>query len=146
MQNVHFLDTVSLSYTATLTTGEIIDAVPEDKPLTLAIGSGRILKAAEVALVGLEPGQSRTVSVLPEDAYGPYYSTLVQDLPRSSFADHIDPIPGMVLSLTYEKDKLKQEIPATVLAADANTVTVDFNHPLAGKTIVYTLKLHAIGR
>ena len=57
----------------------------------------------------------------------------------------IDPQPGMVLALSVERNGRKQQVPATVLAADHQSVTVDYNHPLAGKTITYTVKLLAIG-
>ena len=145
MNPVQFLDTVSVSYTAALPTGEIIESVPEDKPIMLVIGSGVILKAVEVSLLGMTPGQSRTVDILPEDAYGPYHRSLVHEIPRTSFAGRIDPKPGMILALSIERDGQPQQVPATVLAAGSDTVTVDYNHPLAGKTITYTVKVHAIG-
>lgn len=145
MPAVQLFDTVSVSYTASLPTGEIIDSVPEASPLTLIIGSGNILKAVEASLLGLEPGQTRTVDIFPEDAFGPYQRALVHEVPRSAFADCIDPKPGMVLSLTVDRDGVPQQVPATVLAADSETVTVDYNHPLAGKTITYMVRLHAIG-
>ncbi len=145
MNPVQFLDTVSISYTAALPTGEIIESVPADKPITLVIGSGRILKAVEASLVGLEPGQTRTVDILPEDAYGPYHRALVHEMPRTAFAGRIDPKPGMILALSIDRDGQPQQVPATVLAAGSQTVTVDYNHPLAGKTITYTVKVHAIG-
>jgi FKBP-type peptidyl-prolyl cis-trans isomerase 2 len=146
MTPVQLLDTVSISYTATIPSGEVIESVPEKKPITLVIGSGRILKAVEASLMGMEPGQTRTVHILPEDAYGPYYQALVHEVARSSFADRIDPQPGMILSLTITQDEIEQQVPATVLATSNATVTIDYNHPLAGRTITYTVKLHAIGQ
>lgn len=145
MTPVQFLDTVSVSYTAALPTGEIIESVPEDKPIMLVIGSGCILKAVEASLVGLTPGQTRTVDILPEDAYGAYHRSLVHEIPSASFSGRIDPKPGMILALSIERDGQPQQVPATVLAADSQTVTVDYNHPLAGKSITYTVKVHAIG-
>jgi len=145
MSTVQLLDSVSVSYTATLPSGELIESVPENKPIVLTIGSGRILKAVEASLMGMEPGQTRTVHILPEDAYGPYYKTLVHEVSRASFAGRIDPKPGMILSLTIEKDGVPQQVPATVLAAGNETVTIDYNHPLAGRTITYTVKVHSIG-
>ncbi len=143
---VQLFDTVSVSYTATLPTGEVIESAPETKPIILTIGSGRILKAAEASLLGMEPGQSKTVHIQPEDAYGPYYKALVHEVSRATFAGRIDPKPGMILSLTVEKDGVKQQVPATVLAAGSETVTVDYNHPLAGRIITYSVTLHAIGK
>jgi FKBP-type peptidyl-prolyl cis-trans isomerase 2 len=145
MSAVQLFDTVSVSYTATLSSGEVIESAPATQPITLTIGSGRILKAVEASLMGMETGQSKTVHIQPEDAYGPYYKTLVHEVPRSTFADRIDPKPGMILSLVVEKDGAKQQVPATVLAAGKETVTIDYNHPLAGRVIIYTVTLHAIG-
>ncbi|MCL2789033.1 MAG: peptidylprolyl isomerase [Desulfobulbus sp.] len=142
---VQLFDVVSVSYTATLPSGEIIESTPEGKPLTLAIGSGQILKAAEASLLGMEPGQTRTVHIQPEDAFGPYRQGLVQEIPSAVFAGRIDPKPGMVLSLNMTKDGAAHQVPATVLAAGNETVTVDYNHPLAGRVITYTITLHAIG-
>jgi len=145
MRPVHLFDTVSVSYTATLPSGEVIESAPETKPVTLTIGSGRILKAVEASLLGMEPGQTKTVHIQPEDAYGPYYKALVREVSRATFAGRIDPKPGMILSLAVEKDGVKQQVPATVLAAGNETVTVDYNHPLAGRVITYTVTVHAIG-
>lgn len=145
MRPAQLFDTVSVSYTATLASGEVIENVPASKPMPLIIGSGRISKAVEVCLMGMEPGQTITVQIQPEDAYGPYYKALVQEVPRSVFADRINPIPGMILSLSVEQDGASQQVPATVLAAGHEIVTVDYNHPLAGQTITYCVTLHAIG-
>ncbi len=143
---VQLFDTVSVSYNATLPSGEVIESAPETKPIILTIGSGKILKAAEASLLGMEPGQSKTVHIQPEDAYGPYYKALVHEVSRATFAGRIDPKPGMILSLAVEKDGVKQQVPATVLAAGSETVTIDYNHPLAGRIITYSVTLHAIGK
>ena len=145
MSQVQLLDTVSVSYTARIASGEIIDEVPENKPITLALGSGRILQAVEASMLGMAPGESKTVCIEPEDAFGSYDPALKQDIPREVFAGRIEPKPGMLLSLAVGGEDGKQQVPATVLAADRQSVTVDYNHPLAGKKITYTVKLHAIG-
>ncbi len=145
MSPVQFTDSVLVSYTARIDSGEIVEKVPETKPTTVSIGSGKILKAVEASLLGMEPGEERTVRIFPEDAFGHYHKTLVHEMPKKSFSDKIKPKPGMILSLSIEKDGQKQQVPATVLAINNETVTVDYNHPLAGKAITYTVKLHAIG-
>jgi FKBP-type peptidyl-prolyl cis-trans isomerase 2 len=146
MRPVQLFDTVSVSYTAATPSGEIVESAPEDKPITLTIGSGRILKAVEASLMGMEPGQTRTVHIQPEDAYGPYHKALVHEMPRSTFDGRIDPKPGMILSLAIEKDGVHQHVPATVLATGNNTVTIDYNHPLAGMVLTYTVKVHAVAQ
>ena len=96
-------------------------------------------------MLGMAPGESKTVCIEPEDAFGSYDPALKQDIPREVFAGRIEPKPGMLLSLAVGGEDGKQQVPATVLAADRQSVTVDYNHPLAGKKITYTVKLHAIG-
>jgi FKBP-type peptidyl-prolyl cis-trans isomerase 2 len=146
MNPVQLLDTVSISYTATLPTGEMVEHVPEEQPITLTIGQGRILKAVEASLMGMKPGQSKTVHILPEDAYGPHHNALVQQVTLASFGNRIEPKPGMILARTIENEGVQQQVPVTVIAVDDTTVTLDYNHPLAGKTISYTVKLHGIAR
>jgi FKBP-type peptidyl-prolyl cis-trans isomerase 2 len=141
---VTLTDTVTLSYTATLENGEMIDKSPEDKPVTLSIGGGRLFKAVEACLFGMEPGETRVVNVEPEDAYGHHLDELVQKIPADGFKGKIDPKPGMILALNVERDDGTHKIPATVLSVDEDTITVDYNHPLAGKVIVYTVFLIAI--
>lgn len=145
MSPVQFTDTVLVSYTATIDSGEVVDQVPENKPIPLSIGSGRILQAVEASMLGMEPGETKTVRIEPEDAFGPYHKSLVHEVPLASFGDKVTPRPGMVLSLSVEKDGQPQQVPATVLGVHNNTVTIDYNHPLAGKHITYTYKLHSIG-
>ncbi len=141
---VALTDTVSISYTATLENGEVVEKVPASRPIQLSIGSGRVLKAVEACLMGMNPGETREIHIQPEDAYGPHYDALVHDIKREVFRGKIDPKPGMILSLTIDKDGREQQVPATVLAANSETVTVDYNHPLAGKVLIYTVTLHAI--
>ena len=144
MSPVQLTDSVSVSYSASLESGETFEKVPENKPIQLAIGSGRILKAVEACLFGMEPGESKTVQIQPEDAYGHHQKDLVHTLARSIFGGEIDPKPGMILSLAIEKDEIEQKVPATVMAVTSDSVTVDYNHPLAGKKVTYAIKLHDI--
>ena len=142
---VALTDTVSISYTVTLESGEVVEKVPATKPIHLSIGSGRVLKAVEASLLGMNPGETRTVRILPEDAYGPHHTNLVHDIKLSVFSGRIDPKPGMILSLTLKNDGKDEQVPATVLSVNIDSVTVDFNHPLAGKVLTYAVTLHAIG-
>ncbi len=146
MSPVALTDTVSISYTATVDDGEVFDKVPASRPITLSIGSGRVLKAVEACLLGMNPGETRTITIQPEDAFGPYYKNLVHEIKRSVFAGKIDPKPGMILSMAVEKDGKTEQVPATVLAVNSENVTVDYNHPLAGKEVTYRVTLHAIAR
>ncbi len=142
---VQITDSVLVSYTASLDSGEVVESVPESKPIPVSIGSGKILQAVEASLLGMEPNDSRTVKIFPEDAYGLYHKALVHEVPLETFSDKIKPRPGMILSLSIDKDGQEQQVPATVLGISNESVTIDYNHPLAGKAITYEVKLHAIG-
>ena len=141
---VALTDTVTIAYTATLENGELIDKSQEDKPITLSIGGGKLFKAVEASLFGMEPGETRRINVQPEDAYGHHLQELVQDVPFASFKRKNELETGMILTLTMQKDGEDHKIPATVVSVGDETVTVDYNHPLAGQVIVYTVTLVAI--
>ncbi|XOF32876.1 MAG: FKBP-type peptidyl-prolyl cis-trans isomerase [Candidatus Electrothrix sp. YB6] len=141
---VALTDTVTVTYTAALETGEVIDRQYETDPITVAIGSGHLCKAVEACLFGMEPGQCRVIRVEPEDAYGPHREELVQQIPLAHFQGKFSPQPGMILSLTVDRDGEPHKVPATVTRVQNETVTVDYNHPLAGQAIVYTVTLVSI--
>ncbi|MGX9728894.1 MAG: FKBP-type peptidyl-prolyl cis-trans isomerase [Candidatus Electronema sp. VV] len=142
MPPVALTDTVTITYTAALENGEVIEA--PDKPLTLPIGSGVVCRAVEACLFGMEPGQTRMIRVQPEDAYGLRQPELVQKIPLAAFKGRIDPKPGMILSLNVQREGRACPVPATVTAVANDVITVDYNHPLAGQVIVYTVKLIGI--
>ncbi len=141
---VALTDTVSIHYRAALENGEVIEESDKDKPVTLDIGRGRLFAAVEACLFGMEPGETRVINVQPEDAYGHHVEDLVQEIPLANFKGKIEPKPGMVLSLNLQRDGQDHRIPATVVSVGDETVTVDYNHPLAGKVIVYTVTLVGI--
>ena len=141
---VALTDTVTITYTATLENGELIDKSQEDKPITLSIGGGKLFKAVEACLFGMEPGETRRINIQPEDAYGHHIQELIQEVPLAAFKGKNEPKPGMILALTMQKDGEDHKIPAMVVSVDEETVTVDYNHPLAGQVIVYTVTLVGI--
>ena len=141
---VALTDTVTIAYTATLENGELIEKSPEDKPVTLSIGGGRLFQAVEACLFGMEPGDNRRINVQPEDAFGHHLDELVQEISLAGFKGKIEPKPGMILSLNVERDGENHKVPATVVSTKDDTITVDYNHPLAGQVIVYSVTLIAI--
>ena len=142
MPPVALTDTVTISYTAALENGELIEQT--EQPLTLSIGSHTICPAVEACLLGMVSGQSRVICVQPEDAYGLHQPELVQEIPRAAFHDRLNPQPGMILSLKVEREGQVCQVPATVTAVSSSTITVDYNHPLAGQVIVYKVTLVSI--
>ncbi|WP_339133645.1 MAG: peptidylprolyl isomerase [Candidatus Electrothrix sp. GW3-4] len=138
---VALTDTVTITYTASLETGEVIEKRDESDPATVAIGSGTLCKAVEACLFGMEPGQSRVIRVEPEDAYGTHHKELVQQIPLAHFQGKLEPKPGMVLSLAVDRDGEQYKVPATITKVHEDAITVDYNHPLAGRPVVYEVAL-----
>lgn len=121
--------------------GEVFEKTPDDHPLLLVLGQNSIFPKVEEALETMQPGETKSIRLEPEDAYGPHHQDLVQTIPAGNFPPTIQPAPGMVLSLAVEREGKQEKVPATVIAVDNDRVTVDYNHPLAGKTVIYTVKL-----
>lgn len=124
--------------------GEVFEKTPDEHPILLVLGQGSIFPKVEEALTKMQPGETRSIRLEPEEAYGPHHLDLVQTIPAENFPDNIQPAPGMVLSLAVEREGKQEKVPATITAIDNDTVTIDYNHPLAGKTVIYTVKLHEI--
>ncbi|PID77042.1 MAG: FKBP-type peptidylprolyl isomerase [Deltaproteobacteria bacterium] len=135
---------VTVCYTAKLSNGEVFKTVDEKSPLVFQIGNTEAPPTIEEAVKEMEPGQQVKVVVPPEEGYGARQKSLLQTIERESFSQDIDPKPGMILSLKVEKDGKKHQVPATVMEVDEHSITVDYNHPLAGHHLTYELKLIAV--
>ncbi len=131
-----------VSLQGALENGEVFEKTPDDHPLLIVPGQSRIFPKLEKALVTMQPGETRTIPLSPEEAYGPHHGNLVQPLDISAFRNGIQPSPGMILSLNVDRDGKPEKVPATVVSVEDGRVTLDYNHPLAGKPVVYTLTLH----
>ena len=127
-----------------LENGEVFEETPENHPLLIDLGQNNIFPLLEQALENMQPGDTQTVTLAPEDAYGPHHNDLVQNISMSTFNNSIQPKPGMILSLNMERNGQQEKVPATVVDINDEEVTMDFNHPLAGKSVIYTLTLHNI--
>lgn len=124
---------VAIDYTLTLESGEQIDRSPEGCPLGFVTGTGRIIPGLESALYGREAGQSFRVTVDPEQGYGPIQEDLYQQIPRQRFPADAEIVPGM----KFQGQTRRGPVALTVTAVDGENVTVDMNHPLAGKNLIF---------
>ncbi len=144
MRKVQQGDQVSIEYEGKLQNGEIIERSADTGPVEFEVGSGVMPSSFEKALIDMCEGEEKNITLTPDDAYGPRDENLLHTVKGSVFAENIQPKPGMVLGMTVEKEGLPQKIPALVTAVNGDDVTIDFNHPLAGKTINYKLTLKKI--
>jgi len=130
-------DTVKVHYTGKLQDGTVFDSSLEREPLEFTIGQGEVITGFDHALIGMEVGGSLTVTIQAEYAYGPHYDDLVFEVPRSRLPEDLEPQVGQMLSFQSESGTLQ----ATVVEASELTVTLDANHPLAGKDLTFEIEL-----
>lgn len=131
---------VAVHYRGTLDSGEEFDSSAEREPLEFVVGSGDLIPGFEKAIVGMEPGQEKRVTLEPEDAYGPYEEELVVEGPRNSFPDG-----ELKVGQSYTVHlRDGQEAEGRVVRIAGDTVAVDFNHPLAGKRLTFDLRVVSV--
>jgi FKBP-type peptidyl-prolyl cis-trans isomerase 2 len=144
MKKVKQGDHVIIEYEGMLENGETIESSADTGPFELEVGGGSMPAGFENALIDMEEGEERTVVLQPDEAFGNKDEKLLHTVNRKVFGENINPKTGMVLGMTLDKDGQKQKIPALVTAVNGEEVTIDFNHPLAGKAITYKFTVRAI--
>ena len=146
MQTAQPGDMVTVIYEGMIENGDIFESSADTGPLTFRIGTGSVLPGFEEGIIGMGINESREI-VLPSDqAYGRHDENLLHTVSRSSWDAGADIRPGVIVAMTMEKDGANHQVPATVTEVAGDMVTVDFNHPLAGKTILYRITLQKLER
>lgn len=136
-------DSVTIVYDGLLATGEKFDSSQDTGPLQFKLGTGTVLPAFEQAVLGMAAKETRSITVAAKDAYGLKNEDLIMTVSRQGFAKQ--PLaPGMIIGMNMEQDGQQHKVPGTVLSVAAKTVTLDFNHPLAGQDITYQITLLSI--
>lgn len=130
--------TVTLHFSLGLKDGEEIDSNFGKTPATFTVGDGNLLPGFEKALFGLKPGDEETLVVGPEEGFGQHNPSNLQEIPRDQFDAEMELEEGLMLSFA---DAQKTELPGVVREFDEKTVVVDFNHPLAGRDIVFNVAI-----
>lgn len=134
-------DTVRVHYTGTLADGSQFDSSEGREPLEFTIGGGQVIPGFDKAVQGLEPGETRTVTIPSEEAYGPHRDEMVLRAGRDQLPEGMDPEVGNVLMLQTDAG---HQLPARVVEMDENTLTLDANHELAGEDLTFELTLTEI--
>ena len=134
-------DNVSIHYTGTLQDGTTFDSSEGREPLAFEVGSGQIIPGLDRALPGMEVGEKKQVEVAAENAYGDVNPEMRQAVPREGIPADIPLDIGTQLQMQTPDG---QALPVTVVAVDEEKVTLDANHPLAGKDLTFDIELVAI--
>ena len=130
---------VYVNFSLSLEDGAEVDSNFGGEPVDFVVGDGSLLPGFERLLFGMSAGQRRLFTVSPEDGFGQPNDNNVQYLPRSRFAADGELEIGLVFSFA---DAAGGELPGLIVALDDDEVTVDFNHPLAGRNILFDVLVH----
>jgi len=134
-------NTVKIHYTGTLTDGSVFDSSAGHDPLEFEIGSGQVIVGFEEAVIGMNVGESKDVTIPAEKAYGPYQDELVIKAPRERIPPDLDPQVGQKLQMGGVGGEL---LLVNVIEVTDSHVTLDANPPLAGKELNFQIELMEI--
>lgn len=133
---------VTMDYVLKYADGEVIESsIETNQPIQFIYGKGFLLPALEQAILGLEAGDTKTVTLSPEDAYGEWKEEGLVTLPRNQFPPDSDLEEGMMFMIENEDGS---SMPLTVVKVEGDNVIVDFNHPLAGEELVFDLTIRDV--
>ncbi|KCV81951.1 FKBP-type peptidyl-prolyl cis-trans isomerase [Actibacterium atlanticum] len=142
MTQVKSGDKVAIHYTGTLTDGSVFDSSEGRDPLEFTVGSGQIIPGLDKALPGMTVGEKKTVSIAPEEAYGPQQEGAMQQVPIEQVPADIPKEVGLQLQMQSPQG---QVIPVTIAEVTETHITLDANHPLAGKELTFAFEIVKIG-
>jgi len=131
-------DTVKIHYTGTLEDGTEFDSSAAREPLEFAIGSGQVIPGFDGAVDGMKVGESKTVTIAAAEAYGDRHDQLVQEVPRTALPEDMKPEVGMQLQSQNPDGQIMNLL---ITEIGVESVTLDGNHPLAGKALTFAIEL-----
>ncbi len=131
-------DTVAVHYTGTLKDGTTFDSSQGREPLEFKLGEGRVIPGFENGVLGMEIGEKKTVIIPTQEAYGEFREDMKQEVPRSYFQSDFEPQVGQQVKMD-RKDG--QSLVVLIAATTDKAITIDANHPLAGKELTFNLEL-----
>lgn len=134
-------DTVTVHYTGRLQDGTVFDSSQDGEPLTFTLEGGQVIPGFEQGVLGMVPGESRTVDIPCQLAYGAHDDDLMIQIDRSQFPDNIEPEVGQHFEVGQADGST---LLVTVAGVSPGQITLDANHPLAGKDLTFDIELVSI--
>ncbi len=129
---------VTMHFKVTLKDGMVADASEAGQPMTFTMGDGSLISGLEMSITGLKVGDKQSVEIDPLNAFGYSDPDNIHHLPRNEFAEDLPVDPGTIISFSTPSG---DEIPGMIKEVAEETVTVDFNHPLAGHDIIFDVDI-----
>jgi FKBP-type peptidyl-prolyl cis-trans isomerase 2 len=132
-------DKVKVEYEGKLDSGELFDSSEKaGKPLEFEAGSGRVIPGFDKAIIGMKKGEEKEIKIEKDNAYGDYKEELKKDVPRDVLPKEQEPKEGMMLIMSTADG---HQIPAKIVEVEKEKITLDLNHPLAGKNLTFKIKI-----
>lgn len=133
---------VKIHYTGRLQNGSVFDSSSGRDPLQFSIGSGQVIQGFEEAVIGMKVGEKKTVEIPCKKAYGERNPSMVMEVDRKHVPPGLDPEVGQQLELGSPEGEI---VKVTVIKADAKSITLDANPPLAGEDLTFDIELVEVG-
>lgn len=134
-------DKIKVYYEGTLTDGTMFDKSKEGKPLEFTVGEGRMIKGFDKGVEGMKLNEEKTIKIKADEAYGQRNETLVKEFPRSFVPKDFKMKKEITILL---KDQLGRTMPARIVDFDDKSIKMDLNHSLAGKDLIFKVKVISI--
>ena len=141
MSQVKSGDKIKVHYTGKLEDGEVFDSSREREPLEFTVGAGNVIPGFDTGVIGMAAGDQKTVTIEAEQAYGMRRDELMLEVKKDVFPDNITPEVGQQLKMDQPDG---QAVDVVVSEMKGEMVTLDANHPLAGKTLIFEIELVTI--
>lgn len=132
---------VAMHYTIMLEDGTVADSTVGDEPLRFTVGDGALVEGLEQAILGLKAGDRRSLRLGPDEAFGPRDAQNIHWMPRAEFPEDMPLEPGAIIAFEMPDG---DALPGAVLEITDDGVRVDFNHPLAGRTLGFEVEILAV--
>lgn len=140
-EQINLNSLVLMHYSLTMTDGTLIESSFDDEPLEVTMGSEQLTEGMELAIVGLKEGDEQTLTLTSEQCFGERDEANIHDMRLSDFTDDLKPETGLTFNFGTDDE---HEILGTIRTVKNGTVEVDFNHPLAGHALVFSVKILGI--
>jgi len=131
-------EVLSVEYEGSFEDGTVFDSSSGGGPLEFLTGTGSVIPGFEKGIIGMGIGEQKKIIIPPEEGYGPARPELIITLGRGVLEGVPNPVEGMEIVATLESG---QQVPVRIVRIDDKNATLDFNHPLAGKTLIFKVKL-----
>lgn len=138
MNQINRTSLVTLHYRIGLTDDTVLEDNFDEEPMTIQLGQGEMAEGLELSLLGLRSGAEQTIDIGPELAFGHIDETMFHVLPRNQFDPDLELKEGLIIEFSTPEGNT---LPGTIIAFDENQVRFDLNHPFAGRTVRFSVKI-----